>query len=204
MANSMMNPLIYAWKNASFRHAFSKLLTCRKPDQGDGMLTVDSPTGKTSKATNSRNNVNDLQCRTSTSRMSQTSVDSTTHSNGPEITYISTIHDESVQNHTIQVALNTTSEPNVSSITGIPRITTHIIKGNVIINNYNLYDSFLDVRNHNQASKNDSSKTDMHECAFDCKQQTTDGLNQNDKNDSKCDRELGINNAGFQENITKL
>ncbi|XP_053678835.1 adenosine receptor A2b [Anopheles nili] len=31
MANSMMNPIIYAWKNTHFRHAFKQLLTCHKP-----------------------------------------------------------------------------------------------------------------------------------------------------------------------------
>lgn len=32
MANSGVNPLIYAWKNAAFRKAFGKLLRCQKPD----------------------------------------------------------------------------------------------------------------------------------------------------------------------------
>ncbi|XP_310742.4 histamine H2 receptor [Anopheles gambiae] len=31
MANSMMNPIIYAWKNTHFRYAFKQLLTCHKP-----------------------------------------------------------------------------------------------------------------------------------------------------------------------------
>lgn len=32
MSNSAMNPLIYAWKNSNFRHAFINLLKCRSPD----------------------------------------------------------------------------------------------------------------------------------------------------------------------------
>lgn len=32
MANSGINPLIYAWKNAAFRKAFGKLLRCQRPD----------------------------------------------------------------------------------------------------------------------------------------------------------------------------
>lgn len=32
MANSGLNPLIYAWKNAAFRKAFGKLLRCQRPD----------------------------------------------------------------------------------------------------------------------------------------------------------------------------
>ncbi|GAB0095898.1 muscarinic acetylcholine Receptor, C-type [Sergentomyia squamirostris] len=32
MANSGMNPLIYAWKNRNFRKAFSNLLRCKNPD----------------------------------------------------------------------------------------------------------------------------------------------------------------------------
>lgn len=32
MANSSMNPLIYAWKNASFRRAFWCMIRCRSPN----------------------------------------------------------------------------------------------------------------------------------------------------------------------------
>ena len=32
MSNSAMNPLIYAWKNSNFRHAFTNLLKCKSPD----------------------------------------------------------------------------------------------------------------------------------------------------------------------------
>lgn len=34
MANSGVNPLIYAWKNSAFRRAFGKLLRCQRPDGG--------------------------------------------------------------------------------------------------------------------------------------------------------------------------
>lgn len=32
MANSAMNPIIYAWKNTNFRKAFSCLVRCRNPN----------------------------------------------------------------------------------------------------------------------------------------------------------------------------
>lgn len=35
MANSGMNPIIYAWKNTSFRRAFARLLRCQSPDYID-------------------------------------------------------------------------------------------------------------------------------------------------------------------------
>lgn len=33
MGNSGMNPIIYAWKNTSFRKAFKQLLRCKSPDR---------------------------------------------------------------------------------------------------------------------------------------------------------------------------
>lgn len=35
MCNSGVNPMIYAWKNASFRKAFYRLLSLRTPDHND-------------------------------------------------------------------------------------------------------------------------------------------------------------------------
>ncbi|XP_055371500.1 uncharacterized protein LOC129605636 [Condylostylus longicornis] len=35
MANSGMNPIIYAWKNTGFRRAFARLLRCQSPDYND-------------------------------------------------------------------------------------------------------------------------------------------------------------------------
>ncbi|XP_032520864.2 5-hydroxytryptamine receptor 1A [Danaus plexippus] len=35
MSNSGINPIIYAWKNAGFRAAFSKLLRCKRPDTSE-------------------------------------------------------------------------------------------------------------------------------------------------------------------------
>lgn len=35
MANSGMNPIIYAWKNTNFRRAFGRLLKCKAPDSID-------------------------------------------------------------------------------------------------------------------------------------------------------------------------
>lgn len=35
MANSGMNPIIYAWKNTNFRRAFGRLLKCKAPDSVD-------------------------------------------------------------------------------------------------------------------------------------------------------------------------
>lgn len=44
MANSALNPLIYAWKNRTFRRALIRLLKCQSPDQPgdetDGVYTV--------------------------------------------------------------------------------------------------------------------------------------------------------------------
>nr|CAH7737967.1 unnamed protein product [Callosobruchus chinensis] len=43
MANSSMNPLIYAWKNANFRKAFLSLLKCRTPDDIQRYITDHVP-----------------------------------------------------------------------------------------------------------------------------------------------------------------
>ncbi|XP_058811587.1 histamine H2 receptor [Topomyia yanbarensis] len=204
MANSMMNPIIYAWKNTSFRHAFSKLLTCRKPDQFDGPQTGDSPRGKSSKMGNSRINTEDLRCRgtnTSTSRISQASTETVTHGNEHDITYISTIHDESNQSHTVQLSLGGTNDTNCSSAVGPTSITTHIIKGNVIINNYNLYESFLDVRNENRTNCSVSNNSSFRDTTSQKKQ--TDEINGKYRTNN-CEAGLGINNPSFQEDVTKL
>lgn len=42
MANSGMNPIIYAWKNTNFRRAFSRLLKCKGPDSVDPMHSMRS------------------------------------------------------------------------------------------------------------------------------------------------------------------
>jgi hypothetical protein len=42
MANSMMNPIIYAWKNSNFRRAFCRLLKCRSPDSQEPNNSVRS------------------------------------------------------------------------------------------------------------------------------------------------------------------
>ncbi|XP_058442713.1 histamine H2 receptor [Malaya genurostris] len=205
MANSMMNPLIYAWKNTNFRHAFSKLLTCRKLDQLDGPHTGDSPRGKPSKRKNSRLKTDDSRCRgtnTSTSRMSQASTESYTHGNEHDITYISTVHDESNQNHTIQLSLGSTNDKTNTSVVGPPSITTHIIKGNVIINNYNLYESFLKVKNENQTDNSGSNNNSFRDTTTHKK---TDGVNHNMKyQNNNYAADLGNNNPCYQDDMTKL
>lgn len=43
IANSGMNPLIYAWKNSTFRQAFGRLLRFRSPDYQQGNQATTAP-----------------------------------------------------------------------------------------------------------------------------------------------------------------
>lgn len=208
MANSMMNPVIYAWKNTNFRHAFTKLLTCRKPDQLDCPQTGDSPRNKTSKRDGSRSHhdaesgTNRAQ-NTATSRNSQPSAaESIAQINDNEITVISSLHDEAVQNHTIQLSIGTPSSRDCST-TGPASITTHIIKGNVIINNYNLYESFLDVKNENRRNGSFSTKSSTNE-TDDSKKQARESNTYKDNHNCDIDDVMGSNNPCFQEDVTRL
>ncbi|CAH1158838.1 unnamed protein product [Phyllotreta striolata] len=48
MANSCMNPLIYAWKNRTFRKAFLALLKCKHPDRNGDFVTNHVPSKRNS------------------------------------------------------------------------------------------------------------------------------------------------------------
>ncbi|CAH1971928.1 unnamed protein product [Acanthoscelides obtectus] len=56
MANSSMNPLIYAWKNTNFRKAFLCLLKCRTPDDSPRYITDHVPSKR-----GSMNNIADSE-----------------------------------------------------------------------------------------------------------------------------------------------
>lgn len=212
MANSMMNPVIYAWKNTSFRHAFTKLLTCRKPDQLDGPPTGDSPRNKTSKkdgskshqdtenAHNNRNGQNNGVARNS----QPSAAESTAQINENEITVISSLHDEAVQNHTIQLAMAVPNSRDCSTMTGPTSFTTHIIKGNVIINNYNLYESFLDMKNENNRKNGSFSSKSSATKETDENQQRKSKTSDNDNHNCDIGDVMGTNNPCFQEDITRL
>lgn len=212
MANSMMNPVIYAWKNTSFRHAFTKLLTCRKPDQLDGPPTGDSPRNKTSKkdgskshqdtenAHNNRNGQNNGVARNS----QPSAAESTAQINENEITVISSLHDEAVQNHTIQLAMAVPNSRDCSTMTRPTSFTTHIIKGNVIINNYNLYESFLDMKNENNRKNGSFSSKSSATKETDENQQRKSKTSDNDNHNCDIGDVMGTNNPCFQEDITRL
>lgn len=42
MANSGMNPIIYAWKNTNFRRAFGRFLKCKRPDSMEPSQSIRS------------------------------------------------------------------------------------------------------------------------------------------------------------------
>ncbi|XP_062540117.1 histamine H2 receptor-like [Armigeres subalbatus] len=209
MANSMMNPMIYAWKNTNFRNAFKKLLTCRNPDQLDCPLTGDSPRAKSSKKDGSKSTDNTQSNRNgrnnTASRSSQPSAaESMAQINENEITVISSLHDEVVQNHTIQMSLGMPYSTDGSSMTGPASITTHIIKGNVIINNYNLYESFLDVKNENNRTNGSCASRSSTTKQNDGDKPKRKTNKSNDNHSCDIGDETGTNNPSFQEDVTRL
>lgn len=56
MANSGINPAIYAWKNKGFRRAFLRLLRCKNPNLSENHFSYNY-TRKTSKPVETPNNV---------------------------------------------------------------------------------------------------------------------------------------------------
>ncbi|XP_050068760.1 adenosine receptor A2b [Anopheles maculipalpis] len=197
MANSMMNPIIYAWKNTHFRHAFKQLLTCHKPvvplDVANGVGSFEMGTAKSCPeiTTESFDPVGGM-----IGAAAATSSTLTNHSSLASVSTVATVpaaepgRFESVvvisqlaggdrvrsaditANTTIRVSLSNeelpsmasnrdgsiqTNAPEVqSSVTSDPpatspfpptksssastNVSTHIIAGNIIINNFNLYD----------------------------------------------------------------
>lgn len=199
MANSMMNPVIYAWKNTNFRDAFKQLLTCRKLDQLDGPQTGTGHRSRSSRKQDSSRSYHDSRNPSCRNRpVSQDSVESiAAQMSDHEITFISTVHDpDSIQNHTIQLSVGATNRG--SGANGPTSITTHIIKGNVIINNYNLYESYLNVRNENDGKNgaNFSNRTEASD-------KHAKGSNQNNHNCDMKEAE-GISNPSFSDDVTRL
>ncbi|KAG5885460.1 hypothetical protein JTB14_037041 [Gonioctena quinquepunctata] len=60
MANSCMNPLIYAWKNTNFRKAFLSLMKCHTPDHTSANFITNHVPSKR----NSMNGISNLSCQT--------------------------------------------------------------------------------------------------------------------------------------------
>ncbi|EDS38236.1 g-protein coupled receptor [Culex quinquefasciatus] len=196
MANSMMNPVIYAWKNTNFRDAFKQLLTCRKPDQLDGPQTGTGHRSRSSrKQDSSRSNQDSGILHNRNRPVSQDSVESiAAQVSDHEITFISTLHDsDSIQNHTIQLSVG------APGTNGPTSITTHIIKGNVIINNYNLYESYLSVRNENDGKNGTNVSNRSCSNRKHAKDSSEKGHNHCDMNEAE-----GFSNPSFSEDVTRL
>ncbi|XP_052901087.1 histamine H2 receptor [Anopheles moucheti] len=186
MANSMMNPIIYAWKNTHFRHAFKQLLTCHKPvvplevANGVGSLELAAAKSCPEIATESMENIGTHRAATSilTNHSSLASVSTVTPVPSSEpgrfeslVVLAQLAGGELVRstditaNTTIRVSLSNEELPAMVSNRegpGIPanppdvtsdtlttspfppaksgNASTHIIAGNIIINNFNLYD----------------------------------------------------------------
>uniref|UniRef100_A0A182T4Z6 G-protein coupled receptors family 1 profile domain-containing protein n=1 Tax=Anopheles maculatus TaxID=74869 RepID=A0A182T4Z6_9DIPT len=197
MANSMMNPIIYAWKNTHFRHAFKQLLTCHKPvlpvDVANGGGSFEMATAKSCPeiTTESFDPVGGMlgaaaaTSSTLTNHSSLASVSTVTPVPAAEpgrfesVVVISQLAGgdrvrsaDITANTTIRVSLSneelpsmvsnkegsnpvnapevqpsiisdpcTTSPfPPIKSCSASTNVSTHIIAGNIIINNFNLYD----------------------------------------------------------------
>uniref|UniRef100_A0A182YCU7 G-protein coupled receptors family 1 profile domain-containing protein n=1 Tax=Anopheles stephensi TaxID=30069 RepID=A0A182YCU7_ANOST len=198
MANSMMNPIIYAWKNTHFRHAFKQLLTCHKPvvplDVTNGGGSFEMATAKSCPdiTTESFDPVGGMigagaaTSSTLTNHSSLASVSTVTpvpsaepgrfesvvvisqltggdRVRSADITANTTIRvslsseelpsmvsnkDESILAHVPEAQPSVQSDPPAmspfsplkSSSSASNNVSTHIIAGNIIINNFNLYD----------------------------------------------------------------
>uniref|UniRef100_A0A182W5R1 G-protein coupled receptors family 1 profile domain-containing protein n=1 Tax=Anopheles minimus TaxID=112268 RepID=A0A182W5R1_9DIPT len=187
MANSMMNPIIYAWKNTHFRHAFKQLLTCHKPvvplDVATGGGSFQMATAKSCPeiTTTSLDPIGTLgpAVSTITNHSSLASVSTVTPVPASEpgrfesLLVLSQLAGgdlvrtaDITANTTIRVSLSneelpsmvregpTSSNPpevSTDTVTTSPfpptksggassNASTHIIAGNIIINNFNLYD----------------------------------------------------------------
>uniref|UniRef100_A0A182PT70 G-protein coupled receptors family 1 profile domain-containing protein n=1 Tax=Anopheles epiroticus TaxID=199890 RepID=A0A182PT70_9DIPT len=169
MANSMMNPIIYAWKNTHFRHAFKQLLTCHKPvvplaagaagTAGSFELATakSCPEGLDAPPNGSMASVSTIaplppaeparfeSLVLLSQQLAGTAADLTASA--------TTIHPPEGQSHEVHTSTATplpaegTAKPasctaggSGSSSSGGTGVSTHIIAGNIIINNFNLYD----------------------------------------------------------------
>uniref|UniRef100_A0A182QF35 G-protein coupled receptors family 1 profile domain-containing protein n=1 Tax=Anopheles farauti TaxID=69004 RepID=A0A182QF35_9DIPT len=170
MANSMMNPIIYAWKNTHFRHAFKQLLTCHKPVVPVDPVTavgagggVPGTTGSVFELATAGKSCPDAAAvgaatSTLTNHSSLASVSTVASEPGryESVVVISQpagSTDRTVANTatTIRLSLSNEELPAMASEETSPCPprpksgnstggNTHIIAGNIIINNFNLYD----------------------------------------------------------------
>uniref|UniRef100_A0A182M0W6 G-protein coupled receptors family 1 profile domain-containing protein n=1 Tax=Anopheles culicifacies TaxID=139723 RepID=A0A182M0W6_9DIPT len=191
MANSMMNPIIYAWKNTHFRHAFKQLLTCHKPvvpldvAAGGGSFQLATAKSCPEITTDSLDPIGTLGVAPSTltnhSSLASVSTVTPVASSEPAGRFESLVvlsqlaggelvrSADITANTTIRVSLsneelpsmvsnreggpNASNPPEVATdnLTASPfpptksgctsaNASTHIIAGNIIINNFNLYD----------------------------------------------------------------
>ncbi|XP_058127939.1 histamine H2 receptor-like [Anopheles ziemanni] len=185
MANSMMNPIIYAWKNTHFRHAFKQLLTCHKPvvpnlaalggesyeldgaqTGADGVCEADDPAAMVASATATFTNHSSLASLASTVTTLPPLPDRTGAPHHHDVVMVISQPgtDVGCSGATIRLSVSpeelsmpegmvthlaspfpppkapvklVTPTPAVSPV---PPLPTHIIAGNIIINNFNLYD----------------------------------------------------------------
>lgn len=74
IANSGMNPIIYAWKNTTFRQAFGRLLRFRSPDYQQCLLHINQTT-TTPRRSHTMDQIHDV----STTDLSSTTTITTNH-----------------------------------------------------------------------------------------------------------------------------
>uniref|UniRef100_A0A182N0J0 G-protein coupled receptors family 1 profile domain-containing protein n=1 Tax=Anopheles dirus TaxID=7168 RepID=A0A182N0J0_9DIPT len=167
MANSMMNPIIYAWKNTHFRHAFKQLLTCHKPVVP---VVAPVPTACTPAPTGPFELATGKSCPEVTATVGAAASTLTNHSSLASVSTVASVPPDApgrfesvvvisqladtTSATTIRLSLSNeelpamATQPDGSGTAETspfppPRagtVPTHIIAGNIIINNFNLYD----------------------------------------------------------------
>uniref|UniRef100_A0A182XK06 G-protein coupled receptors family 1 profile domain-containing protein n=1 Tax=Anopheles quadriannulatus TaxID=34691 RepID=A0A182XK06_ANOQN len=174
MANSMMNPIIYAWKNTHFRYAFKQLLTCHKPVVPPAAANGAAPSFELPAAKSCPDYHLTTGCShdavgpagpvpsTLTAHSSLASVSTIAPPVLPPVepgryeslVLLSQQLTDITASATIRVSLSSEELPAMAQLspeahaaTVVPPETraaspkpTHIIAGNIIINNFNLYD----------------------------------------------------------------
>ena len=132
MANSGMNPIIYAWKNTHFRRAFSSLLKCKSPDRTDQSLR----NLEVRSVSPERVYANRLQPPTINLVLSPAT----------PISFRKTVTElDVIENTPNGQARPSSLTDSIHSLNNNASSITNIITGNLIINNYNVYENHLDV-----------------------------------------------------------